>query len=363
MLKFLNKILIVDDDKNARMTLEGLLRKDGYEIFYAENGREAMDCMDNHPIDLILMDVMMPEINGFDLCLYFKKHEKWQHIPIIIITALDSKDDLVRGLDAGADEFLTKPIMGVELRARVRSMLRIKNQYDELQAEARVREEMGRMLIEDMREPISHILVGADVLRRIAAGTSAMRHRIERVYSDARRMNTMIDNLLLLAKMRADSMTLTLVDYDILNILEEVITMNQVFIESKNITFGTDFSDSVINHPIDKNLIQRMLDNLLAHIIENAENGVELTVSVKKLEQESLDDPSLCLTIVDPTRQIPQEYHYRMFEELEVASLKRKGVAHADIGLVFCKRVAKAHGGTIFIRDHDAGGIEFVIEL
>jgi DNA-binding response OmpR family regulator len=84
--------------------------------------------------DVILLDVMMPGMDGFGICQHLKTDKHWQHIPIILITALNSKEDVVRGLDAGADEFISKPVEGLELRARVRSMLRIKQQYDQLKA-------------------------------------------------------------------------------------------------------------------------------------------------------------------------------------------------------------------------------------
>jgi class 3 adenylate cyclase/DNA-binding response OmpR family regulator len=129
------RILIVDDEPNAQYIFESMLLHEGYRLSYASRGREALAQIDELEPDLILLDVMMPEMDGFEVCRHIKSVDRWRHIPVILITALDGKNILVRGLDAGADEFVTKPVTGSELRARVRSMLRIKTQYDLLHAQ------------------------------------------------------------------------------------------------------------------------------------------------------------------------------------------------------------------------------------
>jgi len=125
-------ILIVDDVLSARETLKGHLTGQDYNLVFANDAIEAFKKIVENPPDVILLDVMMPGMDGFELCRHLKSDEKWRHIPVILVTALDNTDDLVRGLDAGADDFLAKPVNGSELRARVRSMLRIKYQYDTL---------------------------------------------------------------------------------------------------------------------------------------------------------------------------------------------------------------------------------------
>jgi len=130
-------ILIVDDEPIIRSILEGLLSVKGYNVVAAGDGLQAIKQVAESPPDLILLDVMMPEMNGFEVCQRLKAGQKTQHIPIILVTALDSKEDLARGLDAGADDFLPKPFDNLELLARVRSMLRVKKQYDQLETQRR----------------------------------------------------------------------------------------------------------------------------------------------------------------------------------------------------------------------------------
>ena len=127
-------ILIVDDEPDNFDIIETLLLERGYELYYAASGSEAIATLNTVQPDLILLDVMMPGIDGIELCRQLKAIAKWQTVPIIMATALNDKEDLARCLQSGADDFISKPINGVELRARVHSMLRIKQQYDRIES-------------------------------------------------------------------------------------------------------------------------------------------------------------------------------------------------------------------------------------
>jgi DNA-binding NarL/FixJ family response regulator len=129
-------ILIVDDEQSARATIEALLQTDQYSLLFASGGSEALALLEKQHVDLVISDVMMPKIDGLELCRKIKAHPQWRFIPVILVTALDGQDDMVRGLEAGADEFLSKPIERVVLRARVRAMLRVRAHYNQLRTSA-----------------------------------------------------------------------------------------------------------------------------------------------------------------------------------------------------------------------------------
>ncbi len=128
----MSNILIVDDDPVACLSLEALLSPYGHSQRLVHSAKEALLHLAKKPTDLIITDVMMPEADGFELCRMLKEHPDWRYIPIIIVTALDDEGDIVRGFEAGADEFLAKPINKLALRARVRVLLRIRQQYKDL---------------------------------------------------------------------------------------------------------------------------------------------------------------------------------------------------------------------------------------
>ncbi|MEX1366750.1 MAG: response regulator [Nannocystaceae bacterium] len=125
-------VLIVDDESSSRQTLEALLYAEGYRLSFATNGQQAITRLEAESVDIILSDVMMPGMDGFELCRRTKAHPEWSLIPLILITALDGNEDLVRGLEAGADEFLHKPVERRVLKARIGAMLRTRARYERL---------------------------------------------------------------------------------------------------------------------------------------------------------------------------------------------------------------------------------------
>lgn len=141
------KILIVDDDSKNLKLMQGILASKGYEIFIANNGTEALDRLKRQNIDVILLDILMPGIDGYEVTRRIKSHPDTQDIPIILVTALDSQNDKIRGMDSGAEEFLTKPVKPVEVETRVESMLRLKRYRDQLDIRERSREQPDKSII------------------------------------------------------------------------------------------------------------------------------------------------------------------------------------------------------------------------
>lgn len=119
------RILIVDDDANNRLLLQVMLANEGYEIVTASAGTEALDLVQQLPPDLIVLDVMMPGMDGYQVAARIKTNPATRHIPVIMLTALSDKNSMMHGLNAGAEEFLTKPVVRAELSVRVKNLLRL----------------------------------------------------------------------------------------------------------------------------------------------------------------------------------------------------------------------------------------------
>ena len=119
------RILIVDDDANNRLLLQVMLANEGYEIVTASAGTEALDLVEQLPPDLIVLDVMMPGMDGYQVATRIKANPATRHIPVIMLTALSDKNSMMHGLNAGAEEFLTKPVVRAELSVRVKNLLRL----------------------------------------------------------------------------------------------------------------------------------------------------------------------------------------------------------------------------------------------
>ena len=137
------RILVVDDIPANVKLLEARLAAEYFEVFTAANGEEALEAVAAHQPDLVLMDVMMPVMDGFEACRRIKSDSRWMHIPVVMVTALDQVSDRVKGLEAGADDFLTKPVSDVALITRVKSLVRLKMLTDELRMRAAMTRELG----------------------------------------------------------------------------------------------------------------------------------------------------------------------------------------------------------------------------
>lgn len=126
------RILVVDDIPANVKLLEARLMAEYFDVLTASNGRDALDICDRTQVDVILLDIMMPEMDGFEVCERLKSNPRTAHIPVVMVTALDQPSDRVRGLKAGADDFLTKPVNDLQLISRVKSLVRLKTLSDEL---------------------------------------------------------------------------------------------------------------------------------------------------------------------------------------------------------------------------------------
>lgn len=137
------RVLVVDDIAANVKLLEARLSAEYFDVLTASSGREALEICERAECDIVLLDVMMPDMDGFEVCRCLKSNPKTHYIPVVMVTALDSPADRVRGLEAGADDFLTKPVSDVVLIARVRSLTRLKMMTDELRMRALTTREIG----------------------------------------------------------------------------------------------------------------------------------------------------------------------------------------------------------------------------
>jgi len=151
------RILVVDDQPLNVKLLADSLRRQGYETLTANSGREALERISAEPPDLVLLDVVMPEMNGYEVCRAIRARRKTQILPVIMVTALDPQEERIKGLEAGADDFLTKPINQPELLARVRSLLRIKSLYDTIQSQAMQLAEWNSKLEQRVRDQLTQL--------------------------------------------------------------------------------------------------------------------------------------------------------------------------------------------------------------
>ncbi|MCG3208921.1 MAG: Sensor histidine kinase RcsC [Anaerolineae bacterium] len=362
----MSTILIVDDEPMARDIIEGFLAREGYILAFAENGPETFAYLDANPVDIILLDVMLPGMDGYTICRRIKTDVRRQHIPVILVTALGSNEDLEQGFEARADDFLTKPVSDVELKARVRSLLRIKHQYDELQRALKLREDLAHMIVHDMRSPITAIIGYSNLLQTKGSLSAEDTEDVNKIYSHARRLNSFLNDMLMVAKMEdAGEMILYRTDQDVNQLINEVVTEQQIIARLKRCELVVQLPADGPRLAVDANLFRRVLDNLISNAIKFSSPQGKIVVRLETLpvQPEPEAAAKICLQVVDEGPGIAPENRERIFEKYEVVSLKKEGDSQIGLGLVFCRMVVEAHGGRIAVTENQPTGSIFTIEL
>ncbi len=359
-------ILIVDDEPSARAILEALLFPEGYELAFATTGQEALDSLEQVAPDVILLDVMMPGMDGFQVCQRLKAHKQWRHIPVILVTALDSPEDLVRGLDAGADEFIPKPVNGIELQARVRSMLRIKKQFDELEAAMQLREDLAHMIVHDMKNPLTTILMTTFAVRESITDPRASQY-LDTIEAETRRLNSFMTDMLMLAKIQENQLILKCTPVNVNQIVQAVMETYHAVAQSRRIHLVTELPPGTPRPvSLDASLFQRVLDNLLSNALKYAPRESTVTIRVEYPEKQPdspASRPSVRVQVLDEGPGIAPEHRERIFDKFEIVALKQRGVPQLGLGLAFCKLAVEAHGGRIFVEDNEPQGSIFTVEI
>jgi two-component system, sensor histidine kinase and response regulator len=353
----LPKILIIDDEPDNFDVIDTLLDNQGYELSYVNNAQQALKLLDDFQPDVILLDVMMPDMNGIEFCQKFKSNSHWKNIPIIMVTALASKEDLSQCLLAGADDFISKPINGLELRSRTRSMLRIKQQYDALQKTLYLREDLSNMIVHDLRNPLTAIIMSAEILRSREYSQERQEKKTSQIITNAQKLQSMIDSLLIMAKLDSGKIALQRQDTDIFNICSAAITDIEITITKKNLDLITKLPQSGITASLDSHLFRRVIDNLLSNAIKFTPEKSQISFVA-----DYTSSGKLIIQIADSGSGVKQELREIIFAKYEVGNLIT-GAYQIGLGLAFCKMVVEAHGGCIKVEENYPTGAIFIVEI
>lgn len=356
-------ILIVDDEENNILLIKGILSSGDYNLIGATSGKEALRIVaEDPPPDMILLDVMMPEIDGFEVCRKLKQDEKTRVIPIVMVTALREEEHQVKAIDVGADDFLSKPVNPFELRVRVKSLLRIKSYHDDLLKSYQVIEESNmklkeldqmkeglmNMVVHDLKDPFTSISMNLEMLMLQNETLSDIQVRaIERCDRSCQESRQLIQELLDISKIEEGRLLLNREMTDPLELIQDLLKYFETEIERKRISLHLQEKCDQIVIAIDRRLIKRLMTNLLNNAIRYVpENGtIEIRIDTDPI------DRNLCISIKDNGIGLEEEYKSKVFDKFEQVSVRKAGGAAgaSGLGLTFCKLVAEVHGGKIWV--------------
>ncbi|NJL36958.1 MAG: hybrid sensor histidine kinase/response regulator [Leptolyngbyaceae cyanobacterium SM1_4_3] len=360
-----DRVLVVDDSPDNTFLIQAILEEEGYKIDVLNNGSDALAYIDASPPDLLLLDVMMPGMDGFEVTQRIRKNPKLPFIPILLITAHD-QPRVSQGLDIGADDFIRKPVEFDELLARVRSLLRLKHSVDERDQIARQREDFVSRLTHDLRTP----LVAADrMMSLLQQGVlGELSPEVAEALATMERSNQnlldMVNTLLQVYCYEAGRKTLSLTSVDLRQLLKEVVQGLMPIALDKGLSLQTNLNDDdkLIELRGDRLELHRVFTNLVGNAVKFTDSGsviVRLGKTIR-LEPEKADQPWVRVEVEDTGPGISPEYHSSLFEPFRHGNHKRSG---SGLGLHLSCQIIKAHQGTIEVQSEVGKGSLFEVEL
>lgn len=341
-----NYILAVDDTPDNLFLVQLALEQEGHEVVLVDNGRAALAQIAKSPPDLIVLDVMMPGMDGYEVTRRIRSNPNLSFIPILLITAHE-QPSVVRGLDEGADEFIRKPVRIDELQARVRSLLRLKQSIDQ-------RENFVHCLTHDLRTP----LVAANrMLKLIQKGvfgevSEKIGESLETIHSSNDNLLDLLNNLLEVYCYDVGQKHLNFIEFDLTELLEEIAAELTPLIDDKDIDLRLHW-DKQMNLWGDRLELRRVFTNLIGNGLKFTDSGY---VEVRLQEK----DNELILTVEDTGVGISPEELKRIFERFRQGSNKRSGTG---LGLHLCKQIIHAHNGSLEVTSQVNEGTCFTIHL
>lgn len=356
-------LLIADDDFSSRQITASILSKQGYELALASDGEQALAAMEERNIDVALLDVMMPGLSGFEVCQHMRANPRTSRIPVIILTALDGHDHLITGLDSGADEFLSKPVHPLELSARVRTMLRIKRQMDDLEGALQLREELASLIVHDMRNPLSVIIGYSQLLlaSRASFVDPGSADTVRIIQDQAQRLHSFSNELLMVSKLEHGKLLLNRESVTLELLLQQSVQALAPLAKGKGISIiAVPPEGTPAEVEVDKQLFQRVIENLLSNALKFSPSGSRVSIEV---EYPGAGPTRARLRVRDEGVGVSEECRHRIFDKYEIVSLRKCGVAQVGLGLYYCRLVTEAHGGRITVEPNAPQGSVFLVEL
>ncbi|MBN1197836.1 MAG: hybrid sensor histidine kinase/response regulator [Bacteroidales bacterium] len=371
------KVLIVDDNDSNIATIKGLLKFEGYTILTATNGTMALELAESAVPDLILLDVKMPGMDGFEVCRRLKSSKETYQIPIIFLTVLSQTSDIVKGLEIGAEDYVSKPFKPAELLARVRVHLQLKEAKDELrrnnlELEAKndelsllnaTKDKLLSIISHDLKAPMGTL---KEILDFIMTNYDDLDHQklhesLENIRDSIESSYTLVENLLFWARNQRGDMLFQPKMNSIKKIVDDSIKLMTASAAAKKIHL---LSEIQADEPafFDSNMLSVVMRNLTNNAIKFTREGGHVSISVKKASEDP--ENSILIEVKDDGVGMSHEDARMIFKNGAFTSPSISGYGQGSgLGLKLCREFVEKNGGKIWAESSPGKGSTFRFTL
>jgi two-component system, sensor histidine kinase and response regulator len=375
---FASTVLIVDDEPHNLTVLDGLLTQYGYSVQAANDGKTAIEMAKNHHPDIVLLDIMMPEMNGFEVCEQLKTDSYTREIPVIFISALTNVNDVVHAFQAGAVDYITKPFQFAEVLARVENHLTIIQQKYQLLEQSnqiesmrkreqrrfaqinQMREQFVQAATHDLKNPLAIIMGSADIMARFdeVRGNRLLRDCVQSILESSKAMTDLITGMLDLLRMQS-SLDLNFQPVNYTRFVESQIQKHQsaALARGINLTFASALTDFYVN--IDEKLIGRVVDNLVTNAIQYSHENTKIDVILSEEEKDivlQVRDEGFGMSADDLQKLFTPFFRAKKMDGERV-------IEGAGLGLAIVKEILEQHRGRIDVYSKVGDGSVFRVYL
>lgn len=367
----MTKVIIIEDDSAIRAELEDWLFFEGFEVFSAPNGRLGLEAIYQHQPDLILCDVLMPEMDGHEVLLNVRSSVEFQGVPFIFLTAAVDREAVRKGMNLGADDYLPKPFTRAEVLSAIQSRLIRKNTQDyeienqiasltqalnEEHEKHLLKSRLVAMFSHDFRNPLSTILSSSELLKNYDSQLSSDRKRqhLDRIAGSVLLLLQMLDDMLTVVAMEHGHMEYRPQKVDIASFVSTVVEeFRLIYSGQHKFVFEENFIELIESDP---KLLRQILNNLISNAAKYSPNGSRVTVRLLKNQN------SIQLQVIDEGVGILEKDQEHLFDAFYRAD-NVKDIKGTGLGLTIVREAVTLCGGKIYVSSELGKGSTFTVEL
>ena len=347
------KFLLVDDLDENLLVLEALLRRDGLELLKARSGREALELMLEHEFALALIDVQMPEMDGFELAELMRGAERTRHVPIIFVTAgMQERHRIFKGYDAGAVDFLFKPLEPQILRHKTETFFQLYRQRQDLVETLRLNEELMAVVGHDLRNPLNVVLMTTNLLA--STTDPQLKKYVDRLQSSGTRMLHIIEELFDLSRARlGGGIPIERAPLDLLALTRKTVAEFEATNPNRQIDV---IAAGDLHGEWDGGRLGQVLSNLVGNALRHGLPSIPITVRLSGGSSE-------VVISVHNGGEIPAALIPRLFEPFQSGLGRRTRAEGLGLGLYIVQQIVLAHGGDVQVTSTPEAGTTFEVRL